>query len=235
MALVSHTFPSCCELAMIFFSKKEICSPCEILCGVQINTLPLTCSRGAVMWPSAEDCDWTGTLTILSAPNCERVAKQCWAKPAMEEWILAKKNICNFVITCRLWLRLAQCLQQQQQQQLNLPRPQLRTSVNPEAQKSLRAIWQPNKQKLVQAISTTSIALHHCHGYWSITTVSWELNKHSRHHVMQIEKGKKTKQTDTSASEGAFVTFCHQVFRATGLLGHFTNKSGLHYITRIIN
>lgn len=41
----------------------------------------------------------------------------------------------------------------------------------------------------------TFIALLRCHGYWSITTVSWEPNRHLRSRVTQREKVKPSRPT----------------------------------------
>lgn len=144
--------------------------------------------------------------------------------------------ISNLVITCRLWLRLAQFLQQQHH--LNLspvpsggPRATLKLKKTKQ-KKNLKAIWQQNRQNVVQAVFMTFMALHR-HGYWPMTTVSWEPDKHSTRHMMQMDEG-ETNQTDASATGGAFVN-CISVTGSSGQPGHFTHKSGSHYIMRIIN
>lgn len=65
----------------------------------------------------------------------------------------------------------------------------LRPSINSEARKILKAICQPNQQNLVEAVSTHSLLCFRCHGYWAITTVSWEPSEHFRSYVTQRENG----------------------------------------------
>lgn len=57
-----------------------------------------------------------------------------------------------------------------------------------------------------------------------MTTVSWEPDKHSKRHMMQMDKG-ETNQTDASATGGAFVNSV-SVTGSSGQLGNFTHKSG---------
>lgn len=107
---------------------------------------------------------------------------------------------------------------------LKAPQPAT-TSANPEtltAREKRSSHLAANKQNQVRAASTAFVALHHRHGYWPITTVSWEPDKYWWRHVTQVEKGKgrekkNSKTTNASALRGIFVER-HQVFIASGPL-----------------
>lgn len=70
------------------------------------------------------------------------------------------------------------------------PRHQRRTSDKPEAQKKPESHLPAERAESGGSSANIFIALHRCHGYWSITTVSWELNKHMKSCLMQKQINK---------------------------------------------
>lgn len=80
-ALISPTLPLCRVQEKMCFSWQGICFQCEILWGVLINAL----AGGAIFWPLGEDCDRTGTLTILRALNCEQCGRAMSSHPCRNE------------------------------------------------------------------------------------------------------------------------------------------------------
>ena len=96
-----------------------------------------SCSSGALLWPSAEDCDWTGMLPNLSALSWESVKRRIFFFNANPEWIRSSspsvKRVPHMQISVLVWCVAATTTN-------NTPRLlQLMTSVNPEAREHLKA------------------------------------------------------------------------------------------------